>query len=166
MGRVDGKVAVVTGASSGIGRAVVERFAAEGAKVLGVGRSQAKLDKLRADLGSDKVALQVADLSQDDSAKHVVEAAKRELAEEAGLQAGRIERLAAVYNTPGYCDQRTTIFLATDLESCASSPDGVEERWMRVERIALDEVDAMVADGRLVDATTVAGLLFARGAFR
>lgn len=77
-GRLDGKVAVVTGASSGIGRAVVERFAAEGAKVLGVGRSQAKLDKLRADLGSDKVAVQAADLSDDDSAKLVVDAAKRE----------------------------------------------------------------------------------------
>lgn len=77
-GRLDGKVAVVTGASSGIGRAVVERFAAEGAKVLGVGRSQTRLDKLRADVGSDKVAVHSADLSDDDSGRAVAEAVQRE----------------------------------------------------------------------------------------
>lgn len=94
------------------------------------------------------------------------ETAQRELAEEAGLRAGRTERLAVLYNTPGFCDQRTTIFLATDLEPCARSPAGLEERWMQVERIALDDVEAMIADGLLVDGTTVAALLLARGAIR
>ncbi len=77
-GRLEGKAAVVTGASSGIGRAVVERFAAEGAKVLGVGRSQAKLDRLRAEIGGDSVAVHAADLSDDGSGKAVIDAARRE----------------------------------------------------------------------------------------
>ncbi len=94
------------------------------------------------------------------------ETARRELAEEAGFEASRLERLAAVYNSPGYCDQRTTIFLATGLEPCPTSPAGLEERWMSVERVALADVDDLVADGRVVDETTMLGLLLARATLR
>lgn len=90
--------------------------------------------------------------------------AHRELAEEAGFVAARLERLAAVYNSPGYCDQQTTIYLATGLQPCATSPAGVEERWMSVERVALGEVEGLVAGGRVVDGTTMLGLLLARAA--
>jgi meso-butanediol dehydrogenase/(S,S)-butanediol dehydrogenase/diacetyl reductase len=75
-GRLDGKIAVVTGASSGIGRAVAERFVAEGAKVLGVGRSATKLEKLRTDLGGgEDIAVHAADLSEDEGSRLVMEAA-------------------------------------------------------------------------------------------
>jgi NAD(P)-dependent dehydrogenase (short-subunit alcohol dehydrogenase family) len=49
-GRVRGKVVVVTGSSDGIGRAVAERLAEAGARVLVVGRKQEKLDAMRAEL--------------------------------------------------------------------------------------------------------------------
>jgi 8-oxo-dGTP pyrophosphatase MutT (NUDIX family) len=91
------------------------------------------------------------------------ETARRELAEEAGLLAGRLERLAAVYNSPGYTDQRTTVFLATDLEPCETARGGVEERWMSVERVALSDLEHLVEDGRLTDSTTIVGLYLARG---
>lgn len=94
------------------------------------------------------------------------ETARRELAEEAGLRAGTVEQLTAVYNSPGFCDQRTLIFLARDLEPCASSPAGVEERWLSVETVALSDLERLVAEGRLVDETTVLGLLLARAALR
>ncbi len=45
MGKLDGKVAVVTGANSGIGSAIAERFAKEGARVFMTGRRQAQLDE-------------------------------------------------------------------------------------------------------------------------
>ena len=40
MGQLDEKIAVITGAGSGIGRAIAERFAAEGAETILVGRRQ------------------------------------------------------------------------------------------------------------------------------
>ena len=90
--------------------------------------------------------------------------ARRELAEEAGLAAGQLRRLASVANAPGSSDQRTILFLATAMVPCATAPVGVEERWMTVERVPLDDVERLVAEGRLVDATTIIGLLLARSA--
>ena len=77
MGRLEGKVAVITGAGSGVGQACMVRFAAEGAKVVGVGRTQATLDETLAKLGvSGGEGIVVAvDLSRDESADEVVAAA-------------------------------------------------------------------------------------------
>jgi ADP-ribose pyrophosphatase len=88
--------------------------------------------------------------------------ARRELAEEAGLEAAHYERLIGTWNTPGVSDQHTTIFLATGLTQVESNPDGVEEGFMTVERIALSDLDSLIADGTLKDETTVLGLFMAR----
>ncbi len=89
-------------------------------------------------------------------------AARRELAEEAGLEAASWERLIGTWNSPGISDQHTTIFLATGLTACAPRPDGIEERFMSIERVQLADLDALVADGTLKDETTVLGLCLAR----
>lgn len=77
MGRVEGKVAIITGAGSGVGRACMLRFAAEGARVIGVGRTGATLsqtlDEVKAG-GHEGLAVP-ADLSLDESADAVVAAA-------------------------------------------------------------------------------------------
>ncbi len=93
-----------------------------------------------------------------------LETARRELAEEAGLEADDWRPLATVFNSPGYSDQQTTVFLATGLRPCATARSGVEERWMTTETVALAEVEALMADGTLADETTVLGLLLARRA--
>ena len=88
--------------------------------------------------------------------------ARRELAEEAGLEAATWERLIGTWNTPGVSDQHTTIFMATGLTPTESRPDGIEEGYMSVERIPLADLDRLVAEGALKDETTVLGLYMAR----
>ncbi len=63
MTRLEGKTAVVVGGSSGFGRAITERFVAEGARVLIAARGQEKLEAAAKELG---VAAQVCDASRYD----------------------------------------------------------------------------------------------------
>jgi ADP-ribose pyrophosphatase len=91
------------------------------------------------------------------------ETARRELAEEVGYRStGELVHLSSFWTAVGLLDEVCHVFLATDLEPCAPSPHGAEEEAMTVELVALDDVPAMVADGRLRDAKTVIGLLLAR----
>lgn len=73
--RLDGKLAIVTAAASGMGRAGVERFVREGARVAAIDISREALDGLIADFGGDRVATIVADLSMPEGAKGSIDEA-------------------------------------------------------------------------------------------
>jgi ADP-ribose pyrophosphatase len=88
--------------------------------------------------------------------------AARELEEEIGQRAGALHLLCEFYNSPGFTDEYTYLFLATDLEATARSAVSAEEEAMTVERIPLHAVDALIADGSLVDAKSIIGVLTAR----
>jgi 8-oxo-dGTP pyrophosphatase MutT (NUDIX family) len=88
--------------------------------------------------------------------------AHRELEEEVGMRAGSMVKLAEFYNSPGFCDEHSHLFLATDLTPCATAFQGHEEQHMTIERVALDRVPAMVAAGELVDGKSIIALCLAR----
>ena len=61
MGKLSEKTAVITGGSTGIGRATAKRFVAEGAKVFITGRRQAELDNTVGEIGGDVTERAVED---------------------------------------------------------------------------------------------------------
>jgi NAD(P)-dependent dehydrogenase (short-subunit alcohol dehydrogenase family) len=76
-GNLNGKVAVITGGSSGIGLAIAQRFVAEGAHVFITGRRQAELDKAKARIGKNVSIIQ-ADAANLDDLDRVAAAVKSE----------------------------------------------------------------------------------------
>jgi len=65
MSRFADKTVIVTGAGSGIGEGAARRFSDEGAKVVLVGRTKDKLDKIAASLPTERTLVHVADVSQE-----------------------------------------------------------------------------------------------------
>jgi ADP-ribose pyrophosphatase len=91
-----------------------------------------------------------------DAGESVEEAVQRELREETGQRAGRLERLAAFYASPGYCDELMHLYLATELEPSPLAADSDES--IEVMRMPLAEALALVERGEICDAKTIIGL--------
>lgn len=79
----------------------------------------------------------------------------RELREETGLEAGRIELLASIYSTPGFSDEVIHLFLAEELAE--KGTDHESEEFITSETRALEPVAELL--GELSDAKTIAGIL-------
>ena len=73
--RLDGKVALITGAGSGIGTAIAERFVADGARICITGRRQEKLDEVAQSLPTGTVVTCAGDVTKLEDARRMVEAA-------------------------------------------------------------------------------------------
>ncbi len=72
MAKLENKTSIVTGGSSGIGRAVAERFAKEGARVLIVGRKEDALQETAAT--SDKISYVVGDITKTETIERIMQA--------------------------------------------------------------------------------------------
>lgn len=88
--------------------------------------------------------------------------ARRELEEETGWRAGRLDGLGAIWASPGFTDERLHLFLARDLEPGTQALE--EAELLTVERRPLAEAVAMARDGRIADAKSVCALLRAAAA--
>jgi len=85
--------------------------------------------------------------------------AARELEEETGHRAGRLELLASIYTTPGFTDEVIHLFAAWDLEEVGQRLEADE--LIEVVATPFDEALAMVFDGRIRDAKSALALLHA-----
>ena len=87
--------------------------------------------------------------------------AQRELLEEVGVKAGRLERLTTIWTTPGFTDERIHLFWAADLtaDKHAREPD----EFIEVTPTPLSEVLKLIRSGVISDAKTIVALLFVAG---
>ncbi|WDZ82401.1 NUDIX domain-containing protein [Micromonospora cathayae] len=96
--------------------------------------------------------------------ENLAEAARRELAEEADLTAGRVDVLVDLHSSPGFSSELVRIFLARELTEVPAGQRHDrhdEEADMQVVRVDLDDAVARVLAGEITNASCVAGLLAA-----
>ena len=110
---------------------------------------------------ADKEMLEIPAGKRDIPGESPETTAERELIEEIGYSAGSLVQLATFYNSVGFCDEYSYVFLATKLEKASIDRQGPEEQHMTIERLALDEVVAAISSGQIEDAKTVIGLMMA-----
>jgi ADP-ribose pyrophosphatase len=85
------------------------------------------------------------------------QAIRRELEEEVGRRAGRVEHLVTFHPTPGFCDEVLHLFRATRLEETAVHPD--EDEVLEVKWYTLAAARRLLRAGEIKDAKTIVALL-------
>jgi ADP-ribose pyrophosphatase len=87
--------------------------------------------------------------------------AARELKEETGCTAERIEHLLSFYTTPGFTDEKIHLFMATGLTAGETKHEADE--FLDLQPMLLSRALEMVKTGEIVDAKTALGLMYAAG---
>jgi ADP-ribose pyrophosphatase len=87
------------------------------------------------------------------------EGAARELEEELGVVAGRLEKLTEFFVTPGFCEEKMWVYLATELTETAQRLE--DDEMVEIVRVPLTRAFEMIADGEIEDAKTIVGLMMA-----
>ena len=87
------------------------------------------------------------------------EAANRELQEEIGMRADRLEEISTFWLAPGYSTEQMHVYLATGLT--ASQLDQDEDESITVEKIPAAQAASLALDGTLQDAKSLAAVLVA-----
>lgn len=89
------------------------------------------------------------------------ECAVRELREETGCTATRVEPLTSFYTTPGFTDERIHLFMASGLTIGESRREADE--FIEVVNLPLSKVLSMIERGEIVDGKTLVAILFVAG---
>lgn len=87
--------------------------------------------------------------------------AVRELAEETGCTADSVEFMTTFYPTPGFCDEKIHLFMATGLHQGETNHESDE--FVEPRPVALSEALAMIERGEIRDGKTALGILYAAG---
>jgi len=87
--------------------------------------------------------------------------ARRELLEETGVTAARLERLTSIWTTPGFTTEVIHLYLATGLTT--GEPSRERDEFIDVEPQPLSRVLELIRGGEIRDAKTVAAILYMAG---
>ena len=87
------------------------------------------------------------------------EGAKRELEEELGVVSGRLEKLSEFFVSPGFCEEKMWVYLATELTETKQQLD--EDEILAVVRIPFSQALSMITTGEIEDAKTIIGVMLA-----
>ena len=85
--------------------------------------------------------------------------AARELEEEIGVTAGKIEKIAEFYVSPGFLTEKMFVYLATELTETAQNLD--EDEFVEIERLTFPQAFDLIRNGAIEDAKTIIGLMSA-----
>jgi ADP-ribose pyrophosphatase len=96
-----------------------------------------------------------------DAGEDPKDCAVRELREETGCSAERVDHLFTMYTTPGFTDEKIHLFMATGLVS--GQPSHEVDEFLDLEPMLLSRALELVETGEIKDAKTALGLLFAAG---
>ena len=87
------------------------------------------------------------------------EGAKRELEEELGVVSGRLEKLSEFFVSPGFCEEKMWVYLATELTETKQQLD--DDEILEVVRIPFSQALSMITSGEIEDAKTIIGVMLA-----
>lgn len=87
----------------------------------------------------------------------------RELEEEIGGQAARIEKLSEFYVSPGFLSEKMFVFMATELTGVGQKLE--EDELLSIEKITFPKAFEMIRNGEIEDAKTMVGLILAGARF-
>ena len=85
--------------------------------------------------------------------------AERELQEELGLIAARMEKLSEFFVSPGFCEEKMWVYLATELIQGQQHLE--DDELIEVVRVPVSEALEMISSGEIQDAKTIIGLMLA-----
>ncbi len=106
-----------------------------------------------------RLTLEIPAGKLDSAEEDPFECAKRELSEETGFAADHWRKLTVLETTPGFCNERIHIYLATGLKPGDTHPD--EDEFVATVRVPLKEAVAKVLDGTFRDGKTALALMMA-----
>nr|WP_300325927.1 NUDIX hydrolase [uncultured Anaerostipes sp.] len=86
-----------------------------------------------------------------------LECVTREIEEETGYRAGKMEHLMTIVTAIGFCDEKIPIYVASDLRPSKQHLD--EDEFIDVKEFTIEEIKGMIFDGRIIDAKTISGVL-------
>ena len=89
--------------------------------------------------------------------------ARRELEEEIGVTAGKLELLSAFYVSPGFVSEKMFVFLATDLTETVQNLE--EDELIEIEKFTFERAFKMIRENEIEDAKTIVGLILAGARF-